>query len=110
MLDMDTGGGENLLSLQEHWPARVVATEDYAPNVKLAAERLSSLGVQVVNVSVSDIEPTPFADGEYNLILNRHAPFNFCEEVEFWLLSNGTGSNIASNCSGPRTSGNGWND
>ncbi len=49
------------------------------PNVKLATERLSSLGVQVVNVSVSDIEPMPFADGEFSLILNRHAPFNSSE-------------------------------
>ena len=79
MLDMDTGGGEKLLSLQEHWSERVVATEDYLPNVNLATERLSSLGVQVVNVSVSDIEPMPFADGEFNLILNRHAPFNSSE-------------------------------
>ncbi len=79
MLDMDTGGGEKLLSLQEHWPARVVATEDYPPNVKLATERLSSRGVQVVNVSVSDIEPMPFAHGEFSLILNRHAPFNSSE-------------------------------
>ncbi|MCY3603542.1 MAG: hypothetical protein OXH12_10745 [Chloroflexi bacterium] len=28
VLDLDTGGGEKLLALRGHWPARVVATED----------------------------------------------------------------------------------
>ena len=81
ILDMDTGGGEKLLSLHECWPARVVATEDYPPNVKLATERLSRLGVQVINAAVSDFDPMPFADGEFSLILNRHAPFNSSEVV-----------------------------
>lgn len=76
VIDLDTGGGEKLLSLRDHWPARVVATEDYAPNFELASERLSSLGVEVVKVAVSDDDPMPFADGEFDLVLNRHADFN----------------------------------
>jgi hypothetical protein len=40
LLDMGAGGGERLLKLKEHWPARVVVTEDYPPNFKLATERL----------------------------------------------------------------------
>ena len=76
VIDMDTVGGEKLLALQEHWPARVVATEDYPPNFKLATERLSGLGVQVVKAAVSDSDPIPFANGEFGLILNRHAAFN----------------------------------
>ncbi len=47
VLDMGTGGGERLLKLREHWPAKVVVTEDYPPNVRLATERLSPLGVCV---------------------------------------------------------------
>ena len=43
VIDLDTGGGEKLLGLREHWPARVVATEDYPPNFELASERLSPL-------------------------------------------------------------------
>ncbi len=40
VLDMGTGGGERLLQLREHWPAKVVVTEDYPPNVRVATERL----------------------------------------------------------------------
>ena len=54
VIDMDTGGGETLLRLREHWPARVVATEDYPPNFALASERLSNQGVEVVKAAVSD--------------------------------------------------------
>lgn len=76
VLDMDTGGGEKLLSLRDHWPARVVATEDYPPNLELASERLSVHGATVVRAAVSDTAAMPFADGEFDLVLNRHAAFN----------------------------------
>ena len=76
VIDLDTGGGEKLLSLRDHWPARVVATEAYAPNFDLASERLSPLGVEVVRVAVSETATMPFADGEFDLVLNRHADFN----------------------------------
>lgn len=76
VIDMDTGGGEKLLMLREHWPARVVVTEVYAPNFELASERLSPLGVEVVRVAVSETATMPFADGEFDLVLNRHADFN----------------------------------
>ena len=59
--------------------ARFVVTEDYAPNFKLACERLSPLGVEVVRVAVSETGTMPFADGEFNLVLNRHADFNSSE-------------------------------
>lgn len=76
MIDMDTGGGEKLLSLQEHWPAEVAATEDYPPNFDLATKRLSTLGVRVVKTPITDTDPMPFADDEFDLVLNRHAAFN----------------------------------
>ncbi len=57
VVDMDTGGGEKLLSLREHWPARVVATEDYRPNFELATEQLSDIGAEVVGTAVSDRRP-----------------------------------------------------
>ena len=79
VIDLDTGGGEKFLSLREHWPAKVVATEDYAPNFKLANECLSPHGVEVVKVGVSDTDPMPFADGEFDLVLNCHADFNSSE-------------------------------
>jgi SAM-dependent methyltransferase len=79
LLDMGTGGGERLLEWQAHWPGKVVVTEDYAPNVKLATERLAPLGVQVHEVSLTEHGPLPFADGEFDLVLNRHSGFNPAE-------------------------------
>ncbi|MDE0191881.1 MAG: methyltransferase domain-containing protein [Gammaproteobacteria bacterium] len=87
VVDMDTGSGEELLNLQQHWPSRVVATEDYPPNFELATERLSALGVQIVKAAVSDTDPMPFADGEFDLVLNRHAAFNHREVAR--ILSGG---------------------
>lgn len=75
-LDMDTGGAEKLLALRAYWPPRLVATEEYPPNVDLARARLEPLGVAVVVATCSDDDLMPFADGEFDLILNRHAAFN----------------------------------
>ena len=76
VVDLETGGGEKLLSLRQHWPPKVVATENYLSNFELATQRLSPFGVAVVKEPVSTILPMPFADGEFDLILNRHAAFN----------------------------------
>ncbi len=89
VVDMDTGGGEKLLSLRNHWPTKVVATEDYLPNFELAIERLSPLGVKVVKAPMSTIAPMPFADNEFDLVLNRHAAFN-PSEVARVLADGGT--------------------
>ncbi len=76
MLDMDTGGGERILSLRSHWPAKVVVSEGYPPNVALAQERLALLGVTVVEINSSNVAPMPFTDDEFDLVLNRHGAFN----------------------------------
>ncbi len=89
VIDLDTGGGEKLLSLREHWPPKVLATEEYPPNFKLATERLSPLGARVVSTSISNIAPMPFADGEFDLVLNRHAAFN-SSEIARVLMYGGT--------------------
>ena len=79
VIDLDTGGGEKLLSLREHWPPKVLATEEYPPNFELATRRLSPHGASVISASISNIAPMPFADGEFDLVLNRHAAFNSSE-------------------------------
>lgn len=79
VVDLDTGGGERFLTLRPHWPARVVVTEEYPPNFALVTERLAPLGVQVLNVRITDDDPLPFASGEFDLVLNRHAAFNAAE-------------------------------
>ncbi|MBN1658705.1 MAG: class I SAM-dependent methyltransferase, partial [Anaerolineae bacterium] len=89
VLDMGTGGGERLLSLRQHWPAKVVVTEDYAPNVQLARKRLEPLGVPVIEVSLEETLPMPFADGEFDLVLNRHSGLN-AGEVARILAPGGT--------------------
>jgi SAM-dependent methyltransferase len=89
VLDMGTGGGEQLLDLREHWPARVVATEDYPPNVKLAAERLTPPGAQVIKADVTDDGLLPLPDGAFDLVINRHSAFN-AREVARVLAPGGT--------------------
>ena len=79
-LDMGTGGGERLLELREHWPDKIVAIEDYAPNLRLAQERLGPLGVQVESAPLTGHGSLPFADEEFDLVLNRHSGLN-CAEV-----------------------------
>jgi SAM-dependent methyltransferase len=89
VIDLGTGGGERFLKLREHWPKKVVVTEDYPPNFKLATERLTPLGVKVVKVELTDDAPLPFADGEFDLVLNRHSGFN-SNEVARILAVGGT--------------------
>lgn len=89
VVDMGTGGGERLLELKEHWPERVVATEEYPPNVRLATERLAPLGVAVEVVKLTTRDAMPFADGEFDLVVNRHSAFN-SGEVARILASSGT--------------------
>lgn len=79
VLDLDTGGGERLLDLRPHWPARVCATEGYAPNLRLATAQLAPLGVRVFGVESNDSADLPFADASFDLILNRHGGLNISE-------------------------------
>lgn len=89
LLDMGTGGGERLLALRSHWPAAVVATENYPPNVRLARERLGPLGVRVVDVPLTRDSGLPFDDGAFDLVLNRHSGLN-PDEVARVLAPGGT--------------------
>ncbi len=89
VLDMGTGGGERLLELREHWPHKVVATEDYPPNVKLATERLAPFGAQVIEADVTDDGLLPLADSAFDLVINRHSAFN-AHEVARVLMPGGT--------------------
>jgi len=79
VLELGTGGGERFLQLRGHWPSRVTVTEEYPPNVALVRERLGSLGVRVVEVRLTDIDPLPFATDEFDVVLNRHSAFNSAE-------------------------------
>ena len=77
LLDIDTGGGEFLLSL-EHPHENTAAMENYPPNVALCMEVLLPLGI--------DFRPgdgkgkLPFDDGSFDMVINRHGDFH-AEEI-----------------------------
>lgn len=77
ILDIDTGGGEFLLSLN-HPHENTAAMENYPPNVALCKDVLLPLGI--------DFRPgdgkgnLPFDDGRFDMVINRHGDFN-AEEI-----------------------------
>lgn len=73
ILDVDTGGGEFLLTLN-HPLKNVSATEAYPPNVELCRKTLLPLGIDFREADGND--PLPFPDSEFDLIINRHGDFN----------------------------------
>lgn len=76
LLDMDTGGGEFLLSLK-HPYERTAATEGWAPNIALCKERLLPLGIDFREMR--DPKAMPFADASFDLVLNRHGAYDAAE-------------------------------
>lgn len=73
LLDMDTGGGEFLLSLG-HPPENTSATEGYSPNVSLCRSVLLPLGIHFCEaVSGGTL---PFADGSFDVVCNRHGAYD----------------------------------
>ena len=73
ILDIDTGGGEFLLSLN-HPYANTAATENYPPNVDLCRETLLPLGI---DFRVADGKGLlPFEDASFDMVINRHGDFN----------------------------------
>lgn len=76
LLDIDTGGGEFLLSL--HHPFHnTSATEGYSPNVLLCERTLFPLGIDFKEMSQYD--NMPFDDNSFDMIINRHGNYNVKE-------------------------------
>lgn len=73
ILDIDTGGGEFLLSLQ-HPYENTAAMENYPPNVKLCEETLLPLGIDFCPGDGKG--KLPFANERFDLVINRHGDFN----------------------------------
>ncbi len=76
LLDMDTGGGEFLLSLG-HPYNKTSAAEGWPPNAELCRRRLSPLGIQFQQADGGGL--LPFTDGAFDLILNRHGSYDPAE-------------------------------
>lgn len=76
LLDVGTGGGEFLLSLGHPFENTAV-TETWEPNIRLCKERLEPRGIRVA--PVEEHAPLPFADGAFDLAINRHASYDAAE-------------------------------
>ena len=81
LLDIDTGGGEFLLSLN-HPYENTSATENYPPNIELCKEQLLPLGVEF-KVADAYYDELPFDDQTFDIVINRHGSFN---EKEIWRI------------------------
>lgn len=76
LLDMGTGGGEHLLTLN-HPYSNTSATEAYPPNFKLCQTTLMPLGINVRQVFNDNY--LPFKNDAFNIIINRQASFDVSE-------------------------------
>lgn len=76
LLDIDTGGGEVLLSFRHPYRFTTV-TEGFTPNVKLCKEKLGPLGIRVCEVA--NYAKLPFEDAEFDIVLNRHGAYDVKE-------------------------------
>lgn len=76
LLDMGTGGGEFLLSLN-HPCGLTTVTEAYPPNLELCQKVLSPLGIPVV--PSYDDHRLPFQPDTFDIITNRHESFDLRE-------------------------------
>ncbi len=76
LLDMETGGGEFLLSLN-HPHKKTAAIEGYPPNVKYCEEKLLPLGIDFK--AADGAGSLPFEDNTFDIITNRHGDYNISE-------------------------------
>lgn len=76
LLDMGTGGGEFLLTLN-HPYEKTSVTEGYLPNYELCLDRLSPLGIHVAFVEEDNV--LNYNDDSFDLVINRHESFDLNE-------------------------------
>lgn len=84
LLDLDTGGGEFLLSLN-HPHENTAATENYPPNVQLCRDTLIPLGIDFRPGDAG--KQLPFPDGSFDMVIDRHG--DFCPTEIFRVLKPG---------------------
>lgn len=76
LLDLDTDGGEFLLSLHHPFP-NTSATEAYLPNVQLCQKTLIPLGIDFHQADAAST--LPFENDTFDIVINRHGNFNVSE-------------------------------
>lgn len=87
LLDMGTGGGEFLMTLNHPYELTSV-TEAYPPNIELCRKRLAPLGITVKGIAEGQDAHLPFKDQSFDLIINRHESYDL-QEVDRILMSGG---------------------
>lgn len=85
LLDMGTGGGEFLLSLN-HPYNKTSVTEGFLENYELCLKKLKPLGICVK--FIEDDEKIPYRSQQFDIIINRHEAFSV-KEVYRLLKPNG---------------------
>jgi SAM-dependent methyltransferase len=68
-LDIQTGGGE-VLNTVAGLPARTAVTEGWPPSLAVARRLLEPRGVEVVEAG--ELDPLPFPDASFELVISRH--------------------------------------
>ena len=76
LLDMETGGGEFLLSLN-HPKNMTSAIEGYKPNVDYCKKILFPLGIDFKEADGEEV--LPFPNQKFDIITNRHGNYNVSE-------------------------------
>lgn len=76
LLDMETGGGEFLLSFLSD-PEHTAAIEGYELNIKICEERLLPLGIDFKAADGGDL--LPFEDHSFDIVTNRHGKYDIKE-------------------------------
>ncbi|MDR2807444.1 MAG: class I SAM-dependent methyltransferase [Spirochaetaceae bacterium] len=76
LLDMETGGGEFLVSLR-NLPKNVYATESYEPNISIAKKRLKEKNIILKSIGEDGV--IPFTDEYFDIIINRHGSYEIKE-------------------------------
>jgi SAM-dependent methyltransferase len=85
LLDMGTGGGEFLLSLN-HPYEKTSVTEGWQPNIELLKNKFVPLGIKLAPIGDDGI--IDYVDNHFDIIINRHESFNV-EEVKRVLKPSG---------------------
>lgn len=76
LLDMGTGGGEFLLTLN-HPYEKTSVTEGWQPNIERLKRTLVPLGIKIASIDEDDL--IDYGDNSFDIITNRHESFNITE-------------------------------
>lgn len=76
LLDMGTGGGEFLLSL-EHPYSLTSVTEAWPPNIELCRQKLEPLGIKIY--PVENDAKLAIMDCQFDIVINRHESYDLRE-------------------------------